>query len=116
MNTWKVILATLVIFIAGVVTGGLLVSYSDRVQQKHHRLWPREATNHRPDSKQPVATPREPGQRGQYGVGQSHGEHAHNFGGWHAHPSLVSLEAGEETGVKDDIGPARDVPQILAVQ
>lgn len=31
MNTWKVILATLVIFGAGVITGGLLVSYSDRV-------------------------------------------------------------------------------------
>lgn len=28
MNTWKVILATLVIFGAGVVTGGLLVSYT----------------------------------------------------------------------------------------
>lgn len=28
MNTWKVILATLVIFGAGVVTGGLLVSYA----------------------------------------------------------------------------------------
>jgi hypothetical protein len=63
VNTWKVILATLVIFIAGVVTGGLLVSYSDRVQQKHHRLWPRETTNHRPDSRQPVAPPRDPGQR-----------------------------------------------------
>lgn len=32
MNSWKVILATLVIFGAGVVTGGLLVSYSDRVK------------------------------------------------------------------------------------
>ena len=31
MNTWKIILATLVIFAAGVVTGGLLVSYADRV-------------------------------------------------------------------------------------
>jgi hypothetical protein len=30
MNTWKVILATLVIFGAGVITGGLLVGYSDR--------------------------------------------------------------------------------------
>ena len=30
MNTWKVILATLVIFGAGVMTGGLLVGYSDR--------------------------------------------------------------------------------------
>lgn len=28
MNTWKVILATLIIFGTGVVTGGLLVSYS----------------------------------------------------------------------------------------
>lgn len=31
MNSWKVILATLIIFGAGVVTGGLLVSYADRV-------------------------------------------------------------------------------------
>lgn len=31
MNTWKVILATLVIFVAGVITGGLLVSHSDNV-------------------------------------------------------------------------------------
>lgn len=30
MNTWKVILATLVIFGTGVMTGGLLVGYSDR--------------------------------------------------------------------------------------
>ena len=30
MNTWKIILATLVIFGAGVLTGGLLVNYSDR--------------------------------------------------------------------------------------
>ena len=30
MNSWKVILATLVIFGTGVVTGGLLVSYADR--------------------------------------------------------------------------------------
>ena len=29
MNTWKIILATLVIFVAGVLTGGLLVSYTD---------------------------------------------------------------------------------------
>lgn len=35
MNTWKVILATLVIFGTGVITGGLLVSYSDRAS---HRL------------------------------------------------------------------------------
>ena len=30
MNAWKIILATLVIFGAGVMTGGLLVGYSDR--------------------------------------------------------------------------------------
>jgi Spy/CpxP family protein refolding chaperone len=34
VNTWKVIFATLVIFGAGVLTGGLLVSYSDRAL--HH--------------------------------------------------------------------------------
>ena len=33
MNTWKVILATLVIFGTGVITGGLLVSYADRVSR-----------------------------------------------------------------------------------
>ena len=33
MNSWKVILATLVIFSAGVVTGGLLVSYAVRANQ-----------------------------------------------------------------------------------
>ena len=42
MNTWKVILATLVIFVAGVVTGGLLVSYADRAQQKNRRFLPRD--------------------------------------------------------------------------
>lgn len=55
MNTWKIILATLVIFIAGVVTGGLLVSYSDRAQQKHQRSWPREPTRYRIDNKQSAA-------------------------------------------------------------
>jgi len=42
VNTWKVILATLVIFVAGVVTGGLLVSYADRAQQKSRRFLPRD--------------------------------------------------------------------------
>ena len=42
MNIWKVILATLVIFVAGVVTGGLLVSYADRAQQKNRRFLPRD--------------------------------------------------------------------------
>ena len=38
MNTWKVVLATLVIFVTGVVTGGLLVSYADRAAQTNRPL------------------------------------------------------------------------------
>jgi hypothetical protein len=34
VNNWKVIWATLVIFGAGVITGGLLVGYSDRAAQR----------------------------------------------------------------------------------
>lgn len=41
MNAWKVILSTLVIFIAGVVTGGLLVSTSIRIAQ----IRPRQFNN-----------------------------------------------------------------------
>jgi hypothetical protein len=37
VNAWKVILATLVIFGAGVITGGLLVTYSDNVQRHQRR-------------------------------------------------------------------------------
>lgn len=37
MNTWKVILATVVIFAAGVVTGGLLVNYVDRAKERRPR-------------------------------------------------------------------------------
>ena len=37
VNTWKVILATVVIFGAGVVTGGLLVSHSDRAKLRQLR-------------------------------------------------------------------------------
>ena len=37
MNTWKVILATLVIFAAGVVTGGLLVNHVERQRAKPPR-------------------------------------------------------------------------------
>lgn len=39
MNTWKVILATLVIFAAGVVTGGLLVTHADRVKLRSRPNW-----------------------------------------------------------------------------
>jgi Spy/CpxP family protein refolding chaperone len=63
VNTWKIIFATLVIFIAGVVTGGLLVGYSDRAQQKQHRLWSREFTTHRLENKQPAPVTRDPGPR-----------------------------------------------------
>lgn len=37
MNYWKVILATVVIFGAGVLTGGLLVDHVDRSHQKYPR-------------------------------------------------------------------------------
>lgn len=37
MNTWKIILATLVIFAAGVMTGGLLVVHVNRVNARHLR-------------------------------------------------------------------------------
>jgi len=40
VNNWKVIFATLVIFGTGVVTGGLLVSHADRVQQRRRRPSP----------------------------------------------------------------------------
>jgi hypothetical protein len=39
VNTWKVILATLVIFAAGVVTGGLLVNYTDHAKPRPRPDW-----------------------------------------------------------------------------
>lgn len=42
MNLWKAICATLVIFITGVVTGGLLVIYADHVAQKSRGRLARE--------------------------------------------------------------------------
>lgn len=50
MNSWKVILATVVIFGAGVVTGGLLVNYVDR---SHH------GNLHRPQANADVPPPPE---------------------------------------------------------
>ena len=51
MNTWKVILATLVIFAAGVVTGGMLVSQADRASQRSRaNLRPRQAELPRPQT------------------------------------------------------------------
>ena len=37
MNSWKIILATVVIFGCGVVTGGLLVNYVERAHAEIHR-------------------------------------------------------------------------------
>lgn len=37
MNSWKIILATVVIFGCGVVTGGLLVNYVERTHPEIHR-------------------------------------------------------------------------------
>jgi hypothetical protein len=37
VNSWKIILATIVIFGAGVMTGGLLVSHVDRSNRNNHR-------------------------------------------------------------------------------
>jgi hypothetical protein len=54
VNSWKVILATLVIFGAGVITGGLLVSYSDRALHVVTRSTP-PADNPRPQAETPVA-------------------------------------------------------------
>ena len=61
MNTWKVIFATLVIFVTGVVTGGLLVSYADRASQKSRSLRQR-AEGRLPGNNQnlsPVTHPRD---------------------------------------------------------
>lgn len=55
MNTWKVILATLVIFTTGIVTGGLLVSYADHARQKNRRLTPWEAVRPPVNARLPVA-------------------------------------------------------------
>lgn len=62
MNSWKVILATLVIFITGVVTGGLLVSYADRASQKPRFVRPREGIRPQANFPNPAAAanPREP--------------------------------------------------------
>jgi Spy/CpxP family protein refolding chaperone len=55
LNSWKVIFATLVIFITGVVTGALLVGYASRVQRPRPRPWLRDAASHRADNKLPGA-------------------------------------------------------------
>ena len=59
MNTWKVILATLVIFGTGVVTGGLLVTHSERVKQRQLWMQNRFEKNRppRPDVREPSLPP-----------------------------------------------------------
>jgi hypothetical protein len=37
VNTWKIVLATAIIFAAGAVTGGLLVTHADRVKLRQNR-------------------------------------------------------------------------------
>lgn len=59
MNTWKIVLATLVIFAAGVVTGGLMVGYANRASMKQHRLLPRETANRRVENPKAAINPRE---------------------------------------------------------
>jgi hypothetical protein len=58
VNTWKVILATLVIFGSGVVTGGLLVSHSERVKLRQgwlqNRNQPSRPTRNEPRPAAPV--------------------------------------------------------------
>ncbi|MDD5141346.1 MAG: hypothetical protein PHY43_13935 [Verrucomicrobiales bacterium] len=59
MNYWKVILATVVIFGAGVLTGGLLVNYVDH-SHPHHlpaNAWSRPATNNATQPRQPDIPP-----------------------------------------------------------
>lgn len=51
MNTWKVICATLVIFVAGIVTGGVAVGFGARIKNQNSR--PREIF--RPPGKSPNA-------------------------------------------------------------
>ncbi len=46
MNLWKIILATLVIFGTGVITGGLLVTYSESALQHARRAANAESARH----------------------------------------------------------------------
>jgi uncharacterized membrane protein len=53
VNNWKVIFATVVIFGAGVVTGGLLVNYVNHSHNKPARRAPVAAENHSPATNPP---------------------------------------------------------------
>ena len=45
MNTWKVILATLVIFVAGIVTGGVMVGFGVRTKERATRQFDKNRPN-----------------------------------------------------------------------
>ncbi|HVU09457.1 MAG TPA: hypothetical protein VHG89_13045 [Verrucomicrobiae bacterium] len=53
MNYWKIILATIVIFGAGVLTGGLLVNHVDRAHFEGHRPPSENHDNHDNDLPMP---------------------------------------------------------------
>jgi hypothetical protein len=57
VNFWKVILATLVIFGAGLVTGGLIMTYSDFANRQHHESSPRVAVSTPPAAQRPNRLP-----------------------------------------------------------
>jgi len=59
VNTWKIILATLVIFGTGVVTGGLLVTHNERAKQRQAWLLNRAEKNRpgRPEFREPNLPP-----------------------------------------------------------
>ncbi|MFM2081404.1 MAG: hypothetical protein RL380_95 [Verrucomicrobiota bacterium] len=71
MNLWKIILATLVIYAAGVVTGGLLVNHTESGRDRRpHWSAPRPAENRPAENRPPLVPlanasttnpPREPG-------------------------------------------------------
>ncbi len=58
MNTWKVVLATLVIFVAGILTGAMLVRSSMRMKQIHQRAFMQQPAERVPPS-QMLREPRE---------------------------------------------------------
>jgi hypothetical protein len=58
VNLWKIILATLVIYAAGVVTGGLLVNYTDSPRGHHpHPTAPRPPEVRLAENRPPLAPP-----------------------------------------------------------
>lgn len=58
MKIWKVILATLVIFATGVITGGLLVGIADGVRERRHHWFQTHAAKTHPTA--PASVTNEP--------------------------------------------------------